>query len=67
MKTADRMFRGYISGVPGRFCACGANQRQYEAVRVFEWQHGLAKKFFQGVVSDALLNEAMGPITNRTR
>src|SRR6516164_6861172 len=39
VKTSDRLFRGYIAGVPGRFRLgpCNADQRQYEAVRIFEW------------------------------
>src|SRR5260370_3568417 len=63
------MFGGYIAGVPSRFCLgrCSADQRQYEAVRIFEWQHGLAKPLFQCLVRDALFNKAMGPITDRTR
>src|SRR6516165_477018 len=63
------MFRVYITGVPGRFDLgpCGANQRQYEAVRVFEWQHGLAKTLFQCVMRDAHFNEAMCPVAYRTR
>src|SRR5262245_39665009 len=62
------MFRGYITGVPGRFCLgpCGANQRQYEAVRVFEWQYGFAKTLFQCFVRDAHFNEAMCPVADRT-
>ena len=41
VKTADRMFRGYIAGVPGRFClgACNVDQRQHQSVRIFERQH----------------------------
>src|SRR5262249_62052946 len=66
---ADRMFRGTIPGVPVRFSLgpYRANQRQYEAVRVFEWQHGLAKTLFQCLVRDAHFNEAMCPIAYRTR
>src|SRR5260370_41507972 len=63
------MFCRYIGGVPGRFCLgpCSADQRQYEAVRIFEWQHGLAKTLFQCFMRDAHFDKAMCPITDRTR
>jgi len=67
METANRVFGRHLAITPARFVlrAGNANQREAHPVRIGEGQQGFAEALFQRFMSDALGEEAMGPIAQR--
>ena len=68
VKSANREFRRHAAAGPGRLVldAGHADQRQPHAVRIAEGHDGLAEAPRRRVMRNAILDEAMRPVADRT-
>ena len=69
VKAADRVLRRHVAVAPAGLAlgAGDADQREAHAVGIGERQHGFAEALLRRLMGDALLDEAMGPVAERTR
>src|SRR5271169_5978556 len=69
MEATDRVFSRNVAIAPTSFVLGAGDGDQGEAhpVRIGERQNGFAEALFERFVGDTLLDEAVGPIADRSR